>query len=246
MDATTRDNDIDPLEPLTIGVDVGGKGNDETVIIAGHGHVIVPYTKDMPIFAINEMDPTQIAWKVEGCIADYLESREGDGKYAIAVDGIGVGAGVASHLSRQAQLSPVFDVNVGEMAAEHDRFHWLRDEIWWMAREAFSNRLISIPNEADLIAQLTDIHYEDESGKIKVEGKKELKKRGVASPNKADAFCLREYARRYCTSRVPRKDQRQHQPVRAGHGPGGEAETRAGVSHIAMRSHWIASAFKRC
>lgn len=210
MDAVEREQEIDPLEPLTIGVDVGGKGDDDTVIIPGRGNVIIPYTATMPIFAIKDIDPTQIAWKVEGCIADILET-EPDIEYAIAVDGIGIGAGTASHLIRVAKLRNVYDVNVAELAAEHDRFHRLRDEIWWMARETFSHRLSSIPNDEELIAQLTNIHYADESGKIKVEGKKELKKRGVASPNKADAFCLREYARRYCVSRVARKAQRRRQ-----------------------------------
>jgi phage terminase large subunit len=209
MDATLREAEVDPLEPLTIGVDVGGKGDDSTVIIPGRGNVIIPYSTTIPIFAINDIDPTQVAWKVEGCIADLLETEEG--QYAIAVDGIGVGAGVASHLRRVAQLRNIYDVNVAEMAAEHDRFHRLRDEIWWMAREAFSDRLISIPNDDELIGELTDIHYDDESGKIKVEGKKDLKKRGVKSPNKADAFCLREYARRFCISRIPRQAQRTRQ-----------------------------------
>ena len=206
MDAVNREQEIDPNDPLTIGVDVGGKGDDQTVIIPGRGNVIIPYSASMPIFAINDIDPTQVAWKVEGCLADLLETE--GGTYAIAIDGIGIGAGVASHLTRQAKLSNVHDVNVAELASESDRFHRLRDEIWWMAREAFSNRLISIPNDDELIAQLTDIHWSDETGKIKVEGKKELKKRGVKSPNKADAFCLREYARKYCLSRIPRKSQR--------------------------------------
>ena len=102
-----------------------------------------------------------------------------------------------------AKLKNLYAVNVAEIPTENGRFHRLRDEIWWNVREAFEQRLPCIPNDDGLIAQLTDIRWAEEGGKIKVEGKKELRKRGVASPNKADAFCLREYARRYCISRLP-------------------------------------------
>jgi hypothetical protein len=201
MDATMREQDVDMNEPLTIGVDVGGRGDDKTIILPGRGNVIIPYSASMPIYEITGIDPTQIAWKVEACLADLLADETGD--YGIAIDVIGVGEGVYSHLRRVAQLKNLFDVNVAEQPSNEERFHRLRDEIWWMAREAFQNKTISIPNDDELIAELTDIHWEEDSGKIKVEGKKELRKRGVKSPNKADAFCLREFARRYCVSRIP-------------------------------------------
>lgn len=205
MEATTREGILDPNEPLTIGVDVGGSGEDKTIILPGRGHVIIPYSKTMPIYEVQGVDTTQIAWKVEGCIRELVSDDEG--QYAVAVDVIGIGAGVYSHLSRVAHLKNLYDVNVAEVASREDRFHRLRDEIWWHVREAFEQRLPCIPNDEELIAELTNIHWEEHGGKIKVEGKKELRKRGVSSPNKADAFCLREFARRYCVSRLPRHAQ---------------------------------------
>lgn len=213
MDATQRDAEIDPLEPLTIGVDVGGGGEDKTVIIPGRGHVIIPYSPSMPIFEVQGVDTTQIAWKVEGCLRELLTDE--DGQYGVAIDVIGLGAGVYSHLSRIANLKNLYDVNVAEVASQEDRFHRLRDEIWWHVRESFEKRLPSIPLDDELIAELTDIHWAEEGGKIKVEGKKELRKRGVKSPNKADAFCLREFARRFCVSRVPRRAQALRRPSRS-------------------------------
>ena len=213
MDATTREGIIDPLEPLTIGVDVGGDGDDPTIVLPGRGHVIIPHSPSMPIFEVRGMDTTQIAWKVEGCLRDLLSDEEG--QYGIAIDVIGLGAGVYSHLSRVAQLRNLHDVNVAEVPSQEDRFHRLRDELWWHAREAFEARLPSIPLDDDLIAELTDIHWREENGKIRVESKKELRKRGVKSPNKADAFCLREFARRFCVSRMPKPTQRHRQQARA-------------------------------
>jgi hypothetical protein len=139
-------------------------------------------------------------------LADLLDGEEQ--QYAIAIDVIGIGAGVYSHLKHVSQLTHLYDVNVAELPSQEDRFHRLRDEIWWHVRESFEKRLPCIPNDDELIAELTNIRWEEVGGKIKVEGKKELRKRGVASPNKADAFCLREYARRYCISRVNRPSQR--------------------------------------
>jgi hypothetical protein len=155
------------------------------------------------------MDTTQIAWKVEGCLRDLLSDEEG--QYAAAIDIIGLGAGVHSHLSRVANLRNLYDVNVAEVPSEQSRFHRLRDELWWNLREAFEKRQICIPMDDELLGELTDIHWREENGKIRVESKKELRKRGVASPNKADALCLREFARRYCISRVASKAQRQKQ-----------------------------------
>lgn len=205
MDATTRDGILDENEPLTIGVDVGGSGEDKTVIIAGRGHILIPYSKDRPIFDIQGMDTSQIAEKVHGMLADLLDGEEQ--QYAIAIDVIGIGAGVYSHLKHVSKLTNLYDVNVSELPSQEDRFHRLRDEIWWHVRESFEKRMPCIPKDDELIAELTNIRWEEHGGKIKVEGKKELRKRGVSSPNKADAFCLREYARRYCISRVNRASQ---------------------------------------
>jgi hypothetical protein len=208
-DAMHREGEIDPLEPLTIGVDVGGQGDDKTVIIPGRGHVIIPHSPSMPFYEVQGMDTTQIAWKVEGCLRDLLSDEEG--QYAAAIDVIGLGAGVYSHLSRVANLRNLYDVNVAEVPSQVERFHRLRDELWWNLREAFEKRQICLPMDDELLGELTDIHWREENGKIRVESKKELRKRGVASPNKADALCLREFARRYCISRIPLAARRKGQ-----------------------------------
>ena len=212
MEATEREAILDPLEPLTIGVDVGGGGEDKTIIIPGRGHIIIPHSPSTPIFEVQGIDTTQIAWKVEGCLRELLMDEEGP--YGIAIDVIGLGAGVYSHLSRIANLKNVHDVNVAEVPSQEARFHRLRDECWWNIREVFEQRKISIPMDDELFAELTDIHWREEGGKIKIESKKELRKRGVKSPNKADALCLREYARRYCVSRVSRQAQRSRRQER--------------------------------
>jgi hypothetical protein len=113
---------------------------------------------------------------------------------------IGVGAGVVDraneilngHEKNYWKGKRVEGVNVGESARDKERFVGLRDELWWTLRERFERGEIDI-DAADekLAAELVEIRYKPTSnGKIKVESKEEMAKRGVRSPNRADAVML--------------------------------------------------------
>ena len=67
----------------------------------------------------------------------------------------------------------------------------LRDELWFKGREWFQDRLCSMPQDDALIAELTSPTYSFTStGKMVVESKADMKKRGLRSPDLADAFLL--------------------------------------------------------
>jgi hypothetical protein len=113
----------------------------------------------------------------------------------IYVDVIGLGAGVVDRLE-ELEL-PVVAVNVAEMAAMKDRFVRLRAELWNEAREWFETKDCWISQEIDetlvekFIEECAEPAFKDHStGKMDVESKKDMKSRGVESPNLADAFCL--------------------------------------------------------
>lgn len=111
----------------------------------------------------------------------------------IYVDSIGLGAGVADRLL-ELKL-PVVHVNVAEAPAMADRFYRLRDELWHATRAWFESREVRIDPEGGNARQLEEELAAVEqtissSGRIKVEGKPELKRRGIKSPNLADALCL--------------------------------------------------------
>lgn len=91
-----------------------------------------------------------------------------------------------------------------------DKFENPRAENWWELRERFERTyqykvegvphplesLISIPNIPILIEQLSSVLYETkDNGKIKIEGKKEMKVRNVPSPDYADA-CVMAFVER--------------------------------------------------
>lgn len=113
----------------------------------------------------------------------------------VAVDAIGIGAGVVDQLKYAGV--PTVAVNVAESPAQSERFQRLRDELWWAVREFFMSRTCAISQgirpqiKQQIIADIQDIHYDfTPIGKIKVEDKPTMKKRLGFSPDIGDALCL--------------------------------------------------------
>jgi hypothetical protein len=109
------------------------------------------------------------------------------------IDSIGVGWGIASMLRTRLPALRLIDVNVAEVASEDTRFFRLRDELYWRVRERFESRVLSVPDDPILLGEATSIKYEEPNGVIKIESKKDMRRRGVKSPNRFDALCLTEY-----------------------------------------------------
>ena len=176
-----KGRDIVPEEgtPLIFGVDVARQGDDKSIILKRRGPVIeevIQYAK------INTMELAN--WVAMEAANDEPE--------AIYIDVIGMGYGVYDRL-REMGLYNVHSVNVAESARRSDKFYRLRDELWWGVREKFENNLMSIPEDDELLGELCTIKFKAEFNSrpvIKVESKSEMKKRGLMSPNKADALCL--------------------------------------------------------
>ncbi len=115
----------------------------------------------------------------------------------ILIDVNGLGGGVVDRLTELGL--PVRGINVAESANIDDRFHRLRDELWWRVREWFEGRDVKLPpvtrKEHDpveiTVSELVKPTYKFmSSGKIQVETKDAMRKRGVPSPDLADAFML--------------------------------------------------------
>ena len=101
---------------------------------------------------------------------------------------IGLGAGVIDRL-RELGL-PVTAVNVGE-SARQPGFMRLRDELFWEVRRWFEARDCRIVEDSALVGELCSMQYKHTSaGKLQLESKDEMKKRGLKSPDLADALAL--------------------------------------------------------
>lgn len=183
--ATTRT--VEPtgdFEPLIIGVDVGRFGDDPTVIYPRRGRDAVSF----PIEVLFKSDTMSTAAKVA---AIFLNLRAN----MVMVDSGGVGAGVVDRL-RQLQI-PVMEVDFGSGASADDindrtKYANKRAEIWgrmrtWLEGGSIPAKIRGL--EESLVDELTGPTYGMNSREeIQLESKKEMRKRGVKSPNVADAL----------------------------------------------------------
>lgn len=176
------------------GVDPGRFGDDPTTLAGREGnHLLTDLLREW-----HGLDGPQVAGRI---IALYNETPLNDRPKEICVDVIGIGASVYDHMRLPG--SPVREitrgVNVAEAAAISETEYRLRDELWfrglaWFAaKDCYLAPPVRFPENAKLleklIAELTTPTYDYTMlGKRKVESKDELKKRGVPSPNLADAF----------------------------------------------------------
>lgn len=171
--------EIKPFGSPVWGLDVARFGSDRTALAKR-----VKNAMDIQVKAWQGKDTMQTA----GLLKIEYDSAPVKPE-AIYVDVIGIGAGV---VDRAKELGlPVVGINVAESPGVQERYNRLRDELWFEAREWFQRRDVRMVKDEPLIAELTLPSYKVLSnGKIQVESKEELKKRGVTSPDLADAFCL--------------------------------------------------------
>ena len=107
----------------------------------------------------------------------------------ICIDSIGVGGGVTDRL-RELQL-PAIGINTAEAPALRQTYLNLRAELWFKLKAWLEARDCSIPKDDNLLAELVAVKYKFTSaGKLQIESKDEMKKRGLASPDHGDAVCL--------------------------------------------------------
>lgn len=179
MDAVDKDMVLEPDDPLVFGVDIGA-GGDKSVIAMRRGG-------KLERLLFNNSKNTM---EVTGWVSMNIEEYE---PKATFIDVIGLGNGVYNRLRELGRR--VYAVDVRNVARKPDRFKKLRDELWFNLRDQFESGIISIPNDDELISELSTIKFaEGESdGKVKIEGKQELKRRGLSSPNNADALMMTYY-----------------------------------------------------
>ena len=67
----------------------------------------------------------------------------------------------------------------------------LRAELWFATKAWLEQRGCKLPKDEDLMAELAGPRFKfSSSGKMQVESKQDMKKRGIRSPDLADAVCL--------------------------------------------------------
>lgn len=187
---------------IMFGVDVARFGDDETIIyrnakgklkmvVKRHGQDLMATVGD-------------IVSQYKNAIKEFPEYT---GRIYVNIDDTGLGGGVTDRLKevkREQKLHRLFvipinaaekidtDTKEGKEAAEY--YNNLTTHMWAVLRELLENKQIEIEDEADTFAQLSIRKYFMASnGKLELESKKEMKKRGVSSPDRADAAALSTY-----------------------------------------------------
>lgn len=168
-----------------LGVDVGA-GGDESAVAHRHGGRI----------RIVHEDRNPDTMETCGAVCALQDELGCD---LVNVDEIGIGKGIAD---RGKELKRIVDgvevprnfvgINVGRAAFDSEHFVNLRAELYWNVRTAFERGEIDLdPEDEDTAAELLELRFKRlSSGKIQIESKEDMKKRGVPSPNRAEAVML--------------------------------------------------------
>ena len=188
---TKLDDTVDPRAPVNIGLDVArSAGGDRTVFVTVQDGVVID------IQAGRQPDLMATCDKAVEIIRK-TRAR------SIRIDDSGVGGGVTDRLRevkrdslRGSPLShcSIRAFNFGRKACDKNKYCDVRTEMWWHLGELLKNEELAIPEEAALIEQLTaPMMLQDSSGRLRLEPKDAMKRRGVESPDHADALALACY-----------------------------------------------------
>jgi hypothetical protein len=185
-EAQARPKYQDTSAPIIVGVDPARSGADSTVILVRQGRDIISIKR------YQGEDTMTIVGRVIEAIEEFRPALT-------VIDEGGLGYGILDRLTEQRYK--VRGVNFGWKSSKPIMWGNRRAEMWGAMREWL--RTASIPADRQLKSDLIGpTKKPDSKGTIFLEGKKEMKARGLASPDAADALAVtfafpvahREYA----------------------------------------------------
>lgn len=161
--------------PLIIGVDVARFGDDQTVICARRGRKVYPLSK------FRELDTMQVAGQVAAVIKSMKPAL-------VNIDIGAMGAGVVDRLREQG--FEVRGINFGGEPTDKIKYANKRAEMWG-EMAAWLKEGGDIPDDYELKQDLIGPEYSyTSSQQLLLEKKENMKRRGLPSPDTADAFAL--------------------------------------------------------
>jgi hypothetical protein len=169
---------------IVLGVDVARFGDDRTVLVWRQG------PKILKMLALDQLDLVQVYRHVQGAMRDRSIPVA-----TCFIDEIGLGAGLLD-MCRRANLNAI-GVNASWRSNKPNVHGNIRIDLWDDMREWMRNA--DIPDDKRLIAALTgpEFTYRANSNLLLIEGKKDMKRRGLDSPDEADAVALTFFAAAY-------------------------------------------------
>jgi hypothetical protein len=173
-DAMKRPRQKDETAPIIIGVDPARFGSDATVIAVRQGRDIIDIKR------LRGADTMEVVGHVIDAIEEYKPALT-------VIDEGGLGAGVVDRLKEQRYK--IRGVNFGSKAKNQIMWGNKRAEMWGAMRDWLKTG--SVPADrflkSDLIGPKTK---PDSKGTLFLESKKDMRSRGLASPDAADAIAV--------------------------------------------------------
>lgn len=172
--------DVEALGPMKWGLDVARFGDDKSALTKRRGRLVMPQQTWQ---GIDTMALANEVWA--------QAKREKPDQ--IAVDVIGLGAGVCDRLAELADGADwgcqVVGVNTANRVEDGTNYN-LRAQVWDNGREWLKDAPVSLPNCPTLKSELCALKYLYRNGLRLIEAKDDAKKRGIKSPDHADSLML--------------------------------------------------------
>jgi len=173
-EAMRREPYKDMTAPLVMGIDPARGGLDSTVIVLRRG-------RDLVAIKRFQGEDTMM---IVGRVIDLMEEFK---PTLVVMDEGGLGYGILDRLNEQRYK--VKGVNFGWKAKNSIMCGNKRAEMWGTMKDWL--RSASLPQDRQLKADLTGpLKKPNSSGTVFLEGKKEMRSRGLASPDAADALAV--------------------------------------------------------
>lgn len=173
-----KNSSVEKVGPLIIGVDPARFGDDRTAIIRRRGreaYNLQTYTK-------------KDTMEIVGIVHEIIKNENPD---KVFVDIGGLGAGIYDRLVELGLRNVVVAINFGESSLYPDRYVNKRCEMWGKMKEWLQDYPCKIPDIDSLHSDLTNPKYNlDSKSRLDIEKKSIMKKRGIRSPDEADALAL--------------------------------------------------------
>lgn len=194
----TEYDDNQQVETIDIACDVAREGGDETVVGTKINNKVLP-------FLVRNGQDTMATVGDIMYTANKLHDRYPNIIIVVKIDDTGVGGGVTDRLNEIKKLEElywlrIFPVKFG-IPIKHKYYHDTTTLMAAIVKDLLSefdeqgNKKacdLILPDDDEMIAQLTVRKYGiyESKGKIKLESKKEMKKRDIKSPDRADCLFL--------------------------------------------------------
>lgn len=176
--AEARNGVAEKYGKLLIGVDPARFGDDHTCIIRRQTRHVFGLQR------YKDKDTMEVTGYVHKIITEEKPFR-------VFIDVGGLGAGIVDRLIELGHKEVIVPINSGSKPLDDKKYGNKRAEMWGVGKEWLINHPCQIPDDDVLHADLTGVKYRfDSNSRLFLERKEDMKKRGIRSPDAADALML--------------------------------------------------------